>query len=443
MNNDSKNPLRDFLDQAKTGIDSMRKKKAPTIDDQAEVEQDTITGEKTETIRAIDNDEFVIENEADNSTPSAPSKKGSSLRDMPLKKKLLLIAIVVVAGLVVKNSLVSAPTSEPAAVQPESSLNKDGVAGSDFGSGSLGDGLPNPLGDAKAHDPAVGKTLEALDLDGPFQVKPQDAITNEPIVSGQSAAELNNDSFGFPEANTTSAPAAVEPTDTIAEAMLVPGNGFGDRAKTGAAAMPATASSTPEANPFGAQSTPLASNGDSLTPPPSTGKSDTVLAGTPFQNPDSSVKPSQQGSTDTQTSELKAKLAAKDEQIKTLERQLQDAKAKKPATPKVAVTQVKHAPTSKHVPTVARQTATRATPVARVVPRPKLCVKAVAPPARNCSTCVAHAFIVDSGVENMVGQGDHLNGYRVSITGDRLDLQNSDGQVVHKFWSSTNGCPSF
>lgn len=443
MNNDSKNPLRDFLDQAKTGIDSMRKKTPPTIDDQAEVDEDAVNGKKNETIRATDDDEFVIENEADNSTPASPVNKGSSLKDMPLKKKLLLIAVVVVAGLVVKNSLISEPTRESAAVPPESSLNKDGLAGNGFGSESLGDGLPNPLGEAKAHDPAVGKTLEALDLDGPFQVKPQDAITNVPIGPDQSAAELSNDTFGFPAANTPPASAAAEPTDTIAEAMLAPGNGFGDLAKTGAAAIPATASLTPDANPFGTQGTPLASNTDPLMPPPPAEKSDTFLAGTPFQNPDSSVKPSQQGSTDTQASELKAKLAAKDELIKTLERQLQDAKAKKPATQNVARAQVKHAPTTKHVPTVARQTATRASPVARVAPRPKLCVKAVAPPARNCSTCVAHAFIVDSGVENMVGQGDNLKGYRVSITGDRLDLQNSDGQVAHKFWSQPNGCPSF
>ena len=40
----------------------------------------------------------------------------------------------------------------------------------------------------------------------------------------------------------------------------------------------------------------------------------------------------------------------------------------------------------------------------------------------------------------MVGQGDFLDGLRVNIVGDRLDLQDAKGDVVHKFWSSPNGC---
>jgi hypothetical protein len=145
---------------------------------------------------------------------------------------------------------------------------------------------------------------------------------------------------------------------------------------------------------------------------------------------------------------LKAELDAKDRRITEVEGRLKQVEDKLAGVQNSQPAKVKSSPVSKpvrHVATAskapAKQKVVQASPV-KVLPRPKLCVAAVAEPARNCSTCVAHAFITNRGQESMVGQGDYLDGYRVSIQGDRLDLQDDKGVVAHKFWSSPDGCRS-
>lgn len=120
---------------------------------------------------------------------------------------------------------------------------------------------------------------------------------------------------------------------------------------------------------------------------------------------------------------------------KDLEKVSGDLAKAKASTPK---------PTAKPRPAPQRQMARVAqAPAAKPVPkRPQLCVAAIAQAARNCTTCVPHAFVTHNGNESMLGQGDFVESMRVSIVGDRLDLQNSEGEVVHKFWSSPNGCTS-
>jgi hypothetical protein len=131
---------------------------------------------------------------------------------------------------------------------------------------------------------------------------------------------------------------------------------------------------------------------------------------------------------ETEVSQLKSDLAHQKEPV--------DAKAKSKTVQKVA----------QHKPNQSSHAAKPSTPTQRVAsapkatPRPQICVTAVAQAARNCTTCVPHAFISNRGSETMVGQGDYIEGLRVNIVGDRLDLQNAQGDVVHKFWSSPNGC---
>lgn len=145
---------------------------------------------------------------------------------------------------------------------------------------------------------------------------------------------------------------------------------------------------------------------------------------------------------------LKAEMDAQDRKLTEVDGRLKQAEAKLAGVPlasaakaqsRPVATPARHAATAHKAP--AHTKVAQASPV-KVLPRPKLCVAAVAEPARNCSTCVAHAFVTSNGQETMVGQGDYIGGYRVSIQGDRLDLQDDKGVVAHKFWSSPDGCKS-
>src|SRR5690606_39188367 len=116
-------------------------------------------------------------------------------------------------------------------------------------------------------------------------------------------------------------------------------------------------------------------------------------------------------------------------ELEKLKGELAEAKKARPA--------VATRPAAPKPARVARPAAKPAVPA-----RPQLCVAAVAQAARNCTTCVPHAFVTHNGNETMLGHGDFIESLRVNIVGDRLDLQNSEGEVVHKFWSSPNGCTS-
>ncbi|SBW84666.1 hypothetical protein PVE_R2G0640 [Pseudomonas veronii 1YdBTEX2] len=359
-------------------------------------------------------------------------------KKMSLKKKLVLGAVVVALGVMAKNGFFtpgatqhSAPESHPAAAEATEQNTKPSLP--EMQDGGLTAGLPSALGEQTAVDPAIGKTLDELHLDGQLQ-KP--LVESGKAVPPQDSGSIPADSFGFPAQLGNEAPppleigaAASQPKDHI------PSPGAVNSPFAPAPEVTPEPMSSSTASPF---EMPVAAEIAPKKEPIFAEKRDPVLGSTSLQNPDSSQKPSLQNDA-AEVTKMKAQLAQKDNEIKSLKDQLAKKSASNNKPPK-AKPAVAHIP--KHSAPVAQRSTTKAVqPVAKVVSRPKLCVKAVAPPARNCATCVAHAFVVDAGAENMVGQGDFLDGYRVAITGDRLDLQNSDGQVVHKFWSQ-NGCPS-
>ncbi|WP_439126282.1 MAG: hypothetical protein ACNJA3_28345 (plasmid) [Pseudomonas rhizophila] len=377
------------------------------------------------------NDPLLIDPQ-DQAEPAKPDPK-----KMTLKKKLVLGAVVVALGVMAKNGIFTPVTThqsppETHQTTADASAHDEKPTLPEMHDGGLTAGLPTALGEQAAVDPAIGKTLDELQLDGQLQ-KPLVA-SGKPVPQADSGS-IPADSFGFP-AQTANEPApALEIGATASQPKehlpLPSGTNSPFTSAPEVASEPITASS-----PFG--EIPMEAETPSKPAPLSAEKRDPVLGSTSLQNPDSSQKPSLQNDA-ADVTKMKAQLALKDNEIKSLKDQL----AKKPGSNSKPA----HAkPTVAHIPKqsahVAQRSSTKAVPpVAKVVSRPKLCVKAVAPPARNCTTCVAHAFVVDAGAENMVGQGDFLDGYRVAITGDRLDLQNSDGQVVHKFWSQPNGCP--
>ena len=361
-----------------------------------------------------------------------PEKKGKA--KMTTGKKVALGAVVICAIILAKNGILTPggvnPDPEETTVASSAPKPSDALHGSQPPYDEMDSDLKVPRGDQPIEDAAVGQTLSDLRLEGPFQ-KPLEA---DPTPVNTAQTPPAGDGFGFP-----AAPEATPPGPEAVVAVAPNGPTVSPLATNpfGATEQPAVATvHTDSPNLFGgapspAQPAPIAA----ITAPE---KRDPVLGSTPLQNPDSSPQPSQQsGAVDV--SEMKAQLNAKDLQIKSLTEQLAAKQAPKPS-PTHAKPRPRVASIPKRSTTVEQRTKPKATvAAAKVYPRPKLCVKAVAPPARNCPSCVAHAFVVDAGAENMVGQGDFLDGYRISITGDRLDLQNSDGQVVHKFWSQ-NGC---
>ena len=176
----------------------------------------------------------------------------------------------------------------------------------------------------------------------------------------------------------------------------------------------------------------------------------TELSGAQIENADSSSGELKDQVASADVANLTAKLAEKDGRIGELENEVGRLKTDlAKAKEEVAKLSSRPSPSAKTAnsqpakPTAAAQRSPSTQRVAsapKATARPRICVTAVAQAARNCTTCVPHAFITHRGVEDMVGQGDFIEGLRVNIVGDRLDLQNAKGDVVHKFWSSPNGC---
>ncbi|MEX6780147.1 hypothetical protein [Pseudomonas aeruginosa] len=176
----------------------------------------------------------------------------------------------------------------------------------------------------------------------------------------------------------------------------------------------------------------------------------TELGGTQVENADSRSGELKDQVASADVANLTAKLAEKDGRIGELEKEVGKLKTDlAKAKEDVAKLNTRPNPNAKTaIPQPAKPTAAaqrspstqRVASAPKAIARPRICVTAVAQAARNCTTCVPHAFITHRGVEDMVGQGDFIEGLRVNIVGDRLDLQNAKGDVVHKFWSSPNGC---
>lgn len=428
--------LGDLINVITTGAASLTagKKKKPDQGAESEppiTEPTDITSEPRPLIDELEDPLHI--DEQDQEQPGTPAKKG-----MTTKKKVALLAVVVCAGVLAQNGFfmpdnqaINPPAEQTANATTQSS--DDLPAMPQLPDSGLSSEPASPLGGGSQADADVGQTLDQLDLDGPFQ-KPlanpdQNKVTSE-------ATPPPGDGFGFPVAPSEMTPPPLEVSkapslETPAGDIVSP---FGGSTE----AVPAPVQTPTPADPsnvFGSIPTTPAAMPIAAEPPAE--KRDPVLGSTSAKNPDSGDQPSQNNGM-VNVKEMEAQLAKKDGEIKSLKAQLAAKQAPKSQSAKPAAA---HIP--KHEPVVAQRPSPRVTtPVAKVAPRPKLCVKAVAPPARNCPTCVAHAFVVDTGAESMVGQGDFLAGYRVSITGDRLDLQNSDGHVVHKFWSQPNGCPS-
>lgn len=427
--------LGDLIDKIKGGAASMAASaKKPRRDPKAD-SVDVIESQDSPRPPIDDyNDPLLIEPE-DQAAAAKPAPK-----KMSTKKKIVLGAVVVALGVMAKNGIFtpgadhhSPSETHPSAAEVASAKDKPSLP--EMQDGGLTAGLPSALGEQTPVDPAIGKTLDELHLDGQLQ-KP--LIGSDKGVPAHDSGSIPADGFGFPSQLGNEPPPPLEVGMSGAQPKeQVPATGAVNSPFAAAPGSPPEATSASATSPF--LEMPAATD----TPPKNTAiaaeKRDPVLGSASFQNPDSSQKPSQQ--TDAaDVTKMKAQLAQKDSEIKSLKDQLakKPVSSLKPVHAKPAVAHI-----SKQSASVVQRSTTKAVPpVAKIVSRPKLCVKAVAPPARNCTTCVAHAFVVDAGAENMVGQGDFLDGYRVAITGDRLDLQNSDGQVVHKFWSQPNGCPS-
>ncbi|MBA1305987.1 hypothetical protein [Stutzerimonas stutzeri] len=407
-----KSGLGNFLGQLQEGVSRLNNKRPdsemranePKVDDAGAVEESLLQNQERDPDVEPDDGPLLLDAQA--TDVEAPKKaKGPMSR----KKGLLLVGVLVVAAVIYQNS-----GRTPVELATEGATAEAVVDDEPLDS-QLDDwnplGVPSTEKQAEAtQDDAVGQTLTELQLNGPLQVSPG--------VPGSVELPLTNfDADPFSPQTEADYSAATTPTQPAGEASPF------DLTVTSATAPFGSAAEAPAA---GATQVPEAN-------PPSE-KGDAILARAASDNPDSKQLPSSEGIGETEIAELKAKLALQEKAIADLNAKLQDVAS--------STTAPKPKPVSSNAsPKPAPATASR--PVAKAGPRPKICVKAVAPPARNCSTCVAHAFLVKANhEEDMVGQGDFIAGYRVSITGDRLDLQNSAGDVVHKFWSQPNGCPA-
>ncbi|MGE8063960.1 hypothetical protein [Pseudomonas sp. NPDC089569] len=455
MSDDKKSGLGDLVNSLKVGLNGMKgagKNKAapadPTItEDFIEAGSEPQNGPEQQ---HHDDDLLVDPLEPSNTDKKKPKHSGG-LQNLSAKKKALLCALLVVGFFVVRNAMVTPQVSVTPSASHDTPTAKPGELAIDFAQGASQKGeaniastLPSPLGEQPREDDAVGKTLDDLNLDGPAHGPDEKAdLTGTTKPTAEPAAL---DAFGFPtsaEKIAVSGPTpgtssnSVQPA-TVAAPQTEPAELYGANATS---TTPGAQENKAETNPFGSpKPAPATSPDTSLMSPTMLGKPAPVLAGTQISNPDSGSQPRLQDNSGAELALMGAQLKAKDELIKSLEDQLKVAKNDKPLKAQSKPAKPHAVAPAKHSPVIAKRTSPQVKPVAVLQPRPKVCVKAVAPAARNCVTCVAHAFIVDSGEENMVGQGDNLHGYRVSITGDRLDLQDSNGQVMHKFWSQPYGC---
>ncbi|WP_409286793.1 hypothetical protein [Pseudomonas guariconensis] len=424
MSEENKSALGTILEKIKSGAGNIGRKADSTKDDRTS-NLEPVIGDAPDLLEAQDAGQSgrpLIDELNDPMEPDlndAPEAEKTAKKPMSVGRKLALFVIALVALKLGMDGVGLDPfASDPApAVTEDKQPIQTGPGNENVEDLGLTAGLPNPLADSPPLDPAIGKSLEELKLSGPFQ---------EPLANHQTADASPADPFGFPAAETPEAPAQFE----IA----------GDRTQSPAADMPsapAAAAATTD-NPF----SQLQSSTDKPKPTPieSAEKESPILGSAISQKSDSSSQQlaAADGSALTQK-QMQDEIRAQGVEIEKLKRSVSELQRKQPAAAQSKPSNRNQRPANT---AVRRPTPQRTVAATKVAKRPKVCVKAVAPPARNCASCVAHAFVVGPGGETMVGQGDFLAGYRVAITGDRLDLQDSAGQVVHKFWSQPNGCTS-
>lgn len=435
MSEEKNSPLGSLLQNVRQGVSNMvgnNDRQEPVIDDRHEDLNEPALGKdvtSTDQNPPVDNDfDSLIQEESDQ-----PQGQPTTLRDrlaaLSGKQKALLGAVFVVGLLAAKNQL-DAPAvapQEPAAAQTQDEGNEgaqeqtallEGEFKSNSGVDSPDGGFSGG-GDAANQEPlqldlneVAGETGNAA-ISTEVDLNPLDSFTpGEPSAPADNPiadlpAELPNPGITPPAAEAQAGNATAQPATT-------PGESVTENKPTTPADAPVAGS------PF------EANQGDAF--------GEAILAGEEKQGVDSS-NPAPLGQTEISAdakklAELEALVKEQAASIEQLKSDL--AKAQKPvATQQQA---------SKPKPHVQQKPLVVQSSKPKQAPRPRVCVKAVAQAARNCSTCVAHAFVVSNGTETMVGHGDKLDGYRVSIVGDRLDLQGPEGTEPHKFWSSPKGC---
>jgi hypothetical protein len=379
----------------------------------------------SDSLFATNNDEiddgFIIDVEAE--TP-APKTKG-----LTNKQKLLLVAVVIVGGVYGTQKLALAPTPEQVANTQSQQIEE--VPGPTF------DLSTNQLGEGAIKSTVSDTSLDDLGFGGPADKSNDPAIS--PIGTGPLTADMNdeltalgqesNDLLDPFTGEVSPAPELEVPVAKNKAPKVAPGATYNRAQKTEIGLLAET-----EQSPFGAESS-----------------NDNELSGTKSQNTDSSYGVLQDQTANADVAILKTEIVEKDGRISKLETEVGQLKieladAKQQIKPRANAANNVASKATQKKPAKSAYTAQNSSPIKRVAPatkavhRPQICVTAIAQAARNCTTCVPHAFITRKGAEDMVGQGDYVDGLRVSIQGDRLDLQDANGVVVHKYWSSPNGC---
>ncbi|WP_017520032.1 hypothetical protein ACQCLI_32355 (plasmid) [Pseudomonas nitroreducens] len=353
-------------------------------------------------------------------TAAQPPKKTNPI-DKLTKGQKLIGGILLVAVVIFAKGQMDSPSDKPApakteATQQSNNATEEGMA---FGT--------EPAGVPETEPATVQKDDLALPLAGPGATGEHNQVPlTEASVPFQPAPDQPSPQPAFGGAD--------QPLSTPADHAGASPNLAAETSE------PFTPGQTEQANPFGGSAPTASHSEEPKSSEPAPGNQPPVFTGTTPANPDSGAgkeTPVEQ----VALAKTNADVAAQAEQIAALEKKLNKVEAdlKEAQAKQAKPTPVQHRVVAKATAKT-QQPRAKASPVAATNARPRICVKAIAEAARNCSTCVAHAFIVRGGGEDMVGQGDFLDGYRVSIVGDRLDLQDKNGQVAHKFWSATNGC---
>ncbi|MCF5381945.1 hypothetical protein GIW05_00215 [Pseudomonas syringae] len=382
-------------------------------------------------------DALIIDSEIDEQQPKRKS-------GMSTKQKLLLIACAALAIFWFTKIRVHAPSPAELAASEVQIIGDDTPGtekAADIASPPFEFGADKPA----QHQPVVTESKSGVDLG--FGNAPTVDPANAPIGGDVLTADLNDQFSSLSEDTTeTLDPFSGAVTQTPPLAVAQPVNSLAKAPISTPVGKAGEISPQESGNPA-----PLQAPSDNAFK--ADGSNSTELGGTGFQNADSSKGVLQDQTAKADVGKLKANLAEKDVRISKLETENGKLKTQlSDAEKDLANAQSKGKTPSKgsqHKPVKTAQTPKPAKPststqrvanAPKPTPRPQLCVTALAQAARNCTTCVAHAFISHKGNMSMVGQGDYIEGLRVNIVGDRLDLQNAQGDVVHKYWSSPNGC---
>lgn len=422
--------LGELIDSLQRGVQSMTKGKQerpePTIDESAPIDNAHLdaTEPGSDPHRDEDTDHDDLLDPVQEDKKSEPQTLGARLAALSMKQKALLAAVLVVAAFAIKSNM-------EAPIAPESPAEQT----TDVGDASLGEEATSA---ADTFSPTSGSFDDSTGLSSDEDTSDLTLSLEEKTGDFSSAAIATEEEIAPLKAAAQQLPAepapAFQPTDEAIpfQQAPVPGEAPADSVTQtpvapGQAVQPDAAVSD---SPFGQD------------PQPSFGEG--TLAGTNFPVVDSGQAVAATPEEMTQSAEISGKveeleslIRKQNESIKSLEAALAIAQKK----PEPAVTASAQTATKEKV-AQAKPAVQRARSAPATVRRPNFCVKAVAQVARNCSTCVAHAFVVHNRVETMVGHGDEIEKFRVSITGDRIELQGAPGTEPFKFWPMPGGCAS-